>query len=88
MPNRYYDALLFKKPIIASKGTFLGEMVQKKHLGIVVDVFDDNIEKILNDFVKNFDSHFFFKCCNRELSQIVKEQKYFYSCIKNFLKEQ
>jgi glycosyltransferase involved in cell wall biosynthesis len=88
VPNRYYDALLFKKPIIASKGTYLGEMVKNKRLGIVIDVFNDNIERLLNDFVINFDSQNFLKCCNRELSQIVKEQNYFYSCIINFIKEQ
>ena len=29
LPNRLYDGILFKKPIIASKGTYLGEVIKK-----------------------------------------------------------
>ena len=88
VPNRYYDALLFKKPIIASKGTFLGDMVQKKHLGIVVDVFRDNVESLISSFIKNFDSRYFTECCNKELIQILKEQNYYCACIRKFMKAQ
>lgn len=86
VPNRYYDALLFKKPIIASKGTFLGEMVQKKRLGIVVDVFHDNVESLLSSFIKSFDPRYFLEACNKELVQILKEQNYYCAYIRKLLK--
>ena len=88
VPNRYYDALLFKKPIIASKGTFLGELVQKNHLGIAVDIFRDDIEKLLNKYIKSFDSSQFLNCCNRELDKVLQEQKSYYNFIQKFIKDE
>ena len=86
VPNRYYDALLFKKPIIASKGTYLGELVQEKQLGIVVDIFHDDVVGMLNEYIEKFDSSVFLDCCNKELDQILKEQRYYYLHIVEFLK--
>ena len=43
-------ALSFKKPIIISKGVFLGELVDNNRLEFVVDVFFD-VTSILNNFL-------------------------------------
>ena len=45
IPNRLYDAVLFKKPIIVSKGTYLSEIVQKYKLGVIIDTFNQNIKQ-------------------------------------------
>lgn len=85
IPNRYYDAMLFKKPIIASKGTFLGELVENNHLGIVVDVFRDNVKAILKNYIETFDSKTFSDCCDKELKNVLNEQNCYYNFIKAFL---
>ena len=33
LPNRLYDALIFKKPIITTEGTYLTEVVEKYGIG-------------------------------------------------------
>ena len=42
LPNRLYDGILFKKPIIATNGTYLGKCVETFNLGMVVDLADSN----------------------------------------------
>lgn len=85
IPNRYYDALIFKKPIIASKGTFLGELVEEKKIGIAIDVFRDDVIKKVDDYIDRFDKIAFEKSCNEELKRVIAEQ-YIYTCrIRDFL---
>ena len=85
IPNRYYDALIFKKPIITSKGTYLGELVEKNSVGISIDIEKENFSSILSDFLEKFDIDTFIKKCNSELQLIIKEQKQFQQHIASFL---
>lgn len=85
IPNRYYDALIFKKPIITSKKTYLGELVERKFVGISIDIEKEDFSSSLNDFLKKFDADTFIINCNRELQSIVKEQKQFQQHIASFL---
>lgn len=85
IPNRYYDALLFKKPIIASKGTYLGELVRENGIGLVVDLNQDSVEDKLVDYIHQFDTSKFLINCHRALNDIMTEQNNFYQYIKEFL---
>jgi glycosyltransferase involved in cell wall biosynthesis len=54
IPNKFYEALYFDKPIIVSKGTKLGELVDRNSLGIVlnsntINNIRDEILKIIED---------------------------------------
>lgn len=84
IPNRYYDALIFKKPIIASKGTYLGELVEKNSVGVAVDINDDAFYSKLKRYILTFDKCRFIKCCSRELNQIINEQESFEKQINCF----
>ena len=85
IPNRYYDALLFKKPIIASKGTYLGELVRENGIGLVVDLNQDSVEDKLVDYIHQFNTSKFLINCHRALNDIMIEQNNFYQYIKKFL---
>ena len=41
-PNKFYEALYFKKPIIVSEQTFLAEKVKKLGCGFAIDASSDN----------------------------------------------
>jgi succinoglycan biosynthesis protein ExoL len=41
MPNKFYEAILFKKPIIVSSGTYLAERVEELGIGMVVNIETD-----------------------------------------------
>lgn len=86
IPNRYYDALIFKKPIIASKGTYLAKLVEKNRLGFSIDIMSENFCDILNDYLKSFDENKFIDSCDSELNSIINEQNNFLNQINIFLK--
>lgn len=85
VPNRYYDALIFKKPIIASKGTYLGELVERKTLGFIIDIKNDDFPFELDKFLHKFNNVHFKKSCNKELQLILDEQNQFQQRIESFL---
>ena len=41
-PNKLYEAIYFRKPIIVSEGTFLGDKVRKMNIGYVVDSMNED----------------------------------------------
>lgn len=48
-PNKLYESIYFRTPIIVSKGTFLNERVEKMGIGYAVDPFDENdIVNVIN----------------------------------------
>lgn len=51
-PNKFYESLYFDTPIIVSKGTFLGEKVQRYNSGYVIDASDDtSIESFVSGLI-------------------------------------
>lgn len=88
IPNRFYDALIFKKPIIASKGTYLGEMVQRSGIGLVVDIEKEDIVAPLLDYIAHFDPALFVDRCTRIYEACLKDQATFLANIEDFLDQQ
>lgn len=84
-PNRLYDALLYKKPLLVSAGTYLSEIVEKYELGVVID-FSKNMQiDLINRYVDTFDQNQFSKSCDKLLEQVCSEQEEFLSVIKEFI---
>ena len=78
LPNRLYDACLYQKPIIVSKGTYLAEIVKKYDIGIPVDVFTDDTAALLNSYLDRFDENLFRENCSRLIEKVnddIKSQK-------------
>lgn len=73
LPNKLYDALVLRKPIVATKGTYLGDIVEKYHLGMALDLKGD-IQKQMTDFIKYFDFDKFNKGVQKCFDLIRKEQ--------------
>lgn len=48
-PNKYYEALMLSKPIITTKGTLIGNNVEKNELGFVIDEEYKDLENIFKD---------------------------------------
>ena len=74
LPNKLYDAVLYKKPIIVSSSTYLEKVVMKYNLGFSVDIGKDNIKLLLDNYLEDFDNEIFLDGCKRYLS-IVRAEK-------------
>lgn len=86
LPNRLYDGLLLKKPIIASDKTYLGNIVKDNYLGIVIDTQNNqDINCAIEKFLNQFENKKFTIYCNNVLRQFRLEQKNFCNQIKQFL---
>ena len=73
LPNRLYDCVLFKKPILVSKGTYLAEVVAQYNLGIAVDVEADDVVQAVRSYLENFDPNAFELGCRQFLERVEQE---------------
>lgn len=87
IPNRLYDAIVFKCPIIASKGTYLAEIIEKYHIGIAINGFDKDVEAYIDAYLKEFDSVVFMDGCKKLLSEILEEENIFRARLITLLNE-
>jgi len=87
LPNKLYDAILYKKPIMVSKGTYLSEVVEEYHIGFSIDLDNDNVVDKLDKFVKDFDESEFYSNCRRLLELCLKEESIIIEKIRSFVRE-
>lgn len=85
IPNRLYDAAIYKKPIIVSKGTYLEKIVNKYKLGIAVDMQKDNILEMINEFLSEYHPDIFEANCKRFLEKVMKDEKAWKTTLMSFL---
>lgn len=86
LPNRFYDALIFKKPILVSSGTYISSLVEKNNLGISIDLEDRSFKEKIVNYMTTFDYEKFCEKAMPLLDKIRSEQKAFHKCIGNFTK--
>lgn len=87
LPNRLYEACLLKKPIISSKGTFLGEVIDRYGLGLSVDVESDDVLNIINNYVENFNIDKFNSGCEEFLADVFNDEDVLFGCLRQFIKD-
>lgn len=85
LPNRLYEGLLLKKPVLATVGTFLGDIVKANKIGICLNLDDVNIVLKIEKYISTLDFYEFNLNCEKMLNEIKKEQKYFCDKIREFL---
>lgn len=84
LSNRFYNALLFKRPMIVKSGSIQGDYVEKYNLGISLKNCSDLAQKI-QDYVKDFDFYEFSNNCDLLLEEFNLDYNHFNYQIVNFL---
>ena len=87
LPNRLYDALIFYRPLVTSRGTYLAELSEKYHLGVNVNGFDASIEEEILDYVRHFNKEEFIRGCDELRKEVIAEEKQFRNTIFQILKD-
>lgn len=82
LPNRLYDSIIFYRPIVASKGTYLAELVEQYHLGCCINGFDASAKCDILKYVDSFDESVFVSGCNALKSVVIKEEKEYLKTVK------
>lgn len=86
LPNKLYDCLIFRKPMIVSKNTYLSQVVERYNLGICVDLKEDNIVRIIDNYIQNFNEDLFNNGCKTLLDKVLVEEHLVIKSIEKFLK--
>ena len=86
LPNRLYDCVLFKKPIIVSRGTYLEQVITQYHLGLAVDVENDDVVEAVTTYLKNFDRIAFEAGCAEFLKKVTEEIEDYHNALCSFCK--
>ena len=84
LPNRLYDAVIFKKPLLASPHTYLAQVVETYNLGVILNPEDPNFMPILNKYVNSFNEQKFLSGSNEFLGLVNSQQKLFLDKIREF----
>lgn len=84
LPNRLYNAVKYRKKIIAFEGTFLAEQVKKFKLGLILHSFDD-IEMKIKEYNENLDEFEIETGRIKFLEQVIKENQNFEINLKSFI---
>lgn len=85
LPNRLYEACWLKKPIIASTGTFLGEIVSSYKLGILVDAQKDDIAAAIEEYIASFNEQEFITSCDCFLAEVSKDEETLYAALHKYI---
>lgn len=84
MSNRFYNALIYKKPIIVTAGSVQGEYVEKYNLGLSVKDCSD-LAEMLCSFIVDMDKETFENNCNALLTGFIKENELFLAELDKFI---
>ena len=84
VPNRFYDAAIYRCPIIVTRGTFLEKMVEKFHLGFAVDMSKDSIVDALEAYIQSFDRKAFIENCDAMLDMVRQDIETFHRAVDDF----
>ncbi len=85
LANKYYDGLIYKKPLIGNINTYSGKRIIKKGLGISVDINDSGIADRIFDYLSNLEPDSFISKANNELELVVNEDKEYTKSIEKFV---
>ena len=88
IPNRLYDCVVFRIPIVCCRGTYLADIVEKYSLGFAIDAFSEDVAARFNEYVDTFDRQKFLAGCEAFLALAQKEEADFRKRVTDFVKEE
>lgn len=85
--NKYYDALIMKKPMFVNPETLLGAFIEREGLGVGVDEKSLDISGKIYGWYESLNPEKFAEKCDFYLDKYIAEDKLFYEKIKNTLEK-
>lgn len=86
LPNRLYDCLVFYRPLVASKGTYLAELIDQYGLGCTVNGFSPDAPQIMRDYARSFDPEAFMRGCDELRRQVCREEEQYIAAAGELLR--
>lgn len=84
LSNRFYNSLIFKRPMIVTKGGTQGLYAEKYGVGLAVDNCEGLAEKI-EAYIKDLDFDAYAERCNSLLKEFEKDYEKFLALVNKFI---
>lgn len=81
--NRFYNSLIYKKPMIVTKNTTQGDYAEKYGVGLAVDCCD-NLKENIESYINKYDAEKYSKNCNILLKEFLDDYEEFKNIVLNF----
>ena len=85
LSNRFYNSLIYKKPMIVTRNTTQGDYVEKNRLGIALSDCGNLYDALIN-FINTENYLEYSTRCNSLLRTFLKDQEEFESAVRAFVK--
>ena len=85
LSNRFYNSLIYKKPMIVTRHTTQGDYVEKYRLGVALDDCSKLYDALPN-FIKTENYVEYCIRCNSLLQSFLKDQEEFEAAVRSFVK--
>ncbi|MCK9478227.1 MAG: hypothetical protein M0R40_01825 [Firmicutes bacterium] len=85
LANKFYDALIFKKPLWGNLETFSGKLIAKEGVGVSLLNDDKDLLNKIFDYYKKFNPLEFCDNANTLISEILKEEEEYNAKIGEWL---
>lgn len=82
LSNRFYNSLIYKKPMIVTKNTTQGDFAEQYNVGVALENCND-LDLTLFSFLKT-DYHNYAKRCNELLKTFLNDQEKFEKAVVSF----
>lgn len=76
LPNRLYKSIQYGIPLLAFKGTYLAEIIEKYQIGLVIESFDKIDSKII-EYIDSLDSSFFHENQIKFFEKVISDNESF-----------
>lgn len=84
LSNRFYNSLIYKKPMIVTKGTTQGDYAEKYQVGLAVDDCEELLEGLQRFILQDYPSY--AQRCNDLLASFLTDQEQFEDAVVSFVK--
>lgn len=83
LSNRFYNSLIYKRPMIVTRHTIQGDYAEKYDVGLVIDNCDHLADDV-NTYLKRLDFDAYKKRCDSLLNNFVEENIVFVRMLEKF----
>lgn len=84
LSNRFYNSLIFKRPMVVTSGGVQGKYVDKYHVGLSVENCN-NLDTVIKEYVLNLDFYEYTRNCNNLLRLFLDDYNIWLETVKSFL---
>lgn len=86
LSNRFYNSLIYRKPMITTADTTQGNYASKYKVGIAITDCS-NLDNDLKEYIKNVDQKEYTKQCDVLLNEFIADYEKFYNMFCEFIKK-